>query len=88
MSIQTLNWLTCTSRTELRTVTCTPLCACTRSVSRGPVHWPARSPDLSCLDIFYCGQMKTLVYETPVDSVEYLVARISVAAARDTPGIF
>ncbi|GBM10668.1 hypothetical protein AVEN_7939-1 [Araneus ventricosus] len=99
MSIQTLNWPTCTARieafTSLRTVTGAPLCACTRNVSReahvpqslhlsvlfqydgaplnfpndvrqhqnvtfgqhwigrgGPVHWPARSPDLSCLDFF------------------------------------
>ncbi|GBM49481.1 hypothetical protein AVEN_142618-1 [Araneus ventricosus] len=46
----------------------------------GPVHWPVRSPDLSCLDFFCWGQMKTLVYETPVDSVEDTVARISVDA--------
>ncbi|GBO41191.1 hypothetical protein AVEN_137026-1 [Araneus ventricosus] len=35
----------------------------------GPVQWPARSPDLPCLDFFCWGQMKTLVYETPADSV-------------------
>ncbi|GBM00724.1 hypothetical protein AVEN_150894-1 [Araneus ventricosus] len=107
MSIQTLNWPICTSRMELRTVTGSPLCACTRNVSRethvpqllrlsvwfrqdgsprhytsdlrqhlnvtfgqhwigGPVHWPARSPDLSCLDFFWWGQIKTMVYETPM----------------------
>ncbi|GBM99436.1 hypothetical protein AVEN_196849-1 [Araneus ventricosus] len=27
----------------------------------GPVQWPARSLDLSCLDFFCWGQMKTLV---------------------------
>ncbi|GBN44525.1 hypothetical protein AVEN_128303-1, partial [Araneus ventricosus] len=47
----------------------------------GPIQWPARWPDLSCLDLFCWSQMKTLVYETPVDSVEDVVARISVAAA-------
>ncbi|GFV56427.1 uncharacterized protein TNCV_1709771 [Trichonephila clavipes] len=46
----------------------------------GPVHWPLRSPDLSCLDYFFWGQMKSLVYETPVNSAEELVARISAAA--------
>ncbi|CAL1283080.1 unnamed protein product, partial [Larinioides sclopetarius] len=36
------------------------------------------------------GHLKHLVYETPVDSVEDLVARLSVAAAgvREIPGIF
>ncbi|GFW16819.1 uncharacterized protein TNCV_2759471 [Trichonephila clavipes] len=53
----------------------------------GPVHWPPRSPDLSCLDYFFWGQMKSLVYETPVNSAEELVARISAAAGeiRNTP---
>ncbi|GFY02421.1 DUF4817 domain-containing protein [Trichonephila clavipes] len=46
----------------------------------GSVHWPPRSPDLSCLDYFFWGQMKSLVYETPVNSAEELVARISAAA--------
>ncbi|GFV76517.1 uncharacterized protein TNCV_4727371 [Trichonephila clavipes] len=26
----------------------------------GPVNWPSRSPDLSCLDYFFWGQMKSL----------------------------
>ncbi|GBN42774.1 hypothetical protein AVEN_174235-1 [Araneus ventricosus] len=34
----------------------------------GPVRWPAQSPDLSCLDFFLWGHMKTLVYDTPVDN--------------------
>ncbi|GFV38191.1 uncharacterized protein TNCV_710141 [Trichonephila clavipes] len=53
----------------------------------GPVHWPPRSPDLYCLDYFFSGQMKSLVYETPVNSAEELVARISAAAGeiRNTP---
>lgn len=56
----------------------------------GPVPWPPRSPDLSSLDYFLWGHLKHLVYETPVDSDEDLVARISVAAAcvREIPGIF
>ncbi|GFW92402.1 uncharacterized protein TNCV_4920311 [Trichonephila clavipes] len=53
----------------------------------GPVHWPPRSPDHSCLDYFFWGQMKSLVFETPVNSAEELVARISAAAGeiRNTP---
>ncbi|GFX35814.1 uncharacterized protein TNCV_746071 [Trichonephila clavipes] len=53
----------------------------------GPEHWPPRSPHLSCLDYFFCGQMKFLVYETPINSTEELVARISAAAGeiRKTP---
>ncbi|GFY02428.1 DUF4817 domain-containing protein [Trichonephila clavipes] len=53
----------------------------------GPVHWRPRSPDLSCLDYFFWGQMKSLVYETPVNSAEELVAHISAAAGeiRNTP---
>ncbi|GFW34435.1 uncharacterized protein TNCV_500531 [Trichonephila clavipes] len=53
----------------------------------GPVHWPPRSPYLSCLDYFFWGQMKSLVFETPVNSAEELVARIIAAAGeiRNTP---
>ncbi|GBL85843.1 hypothetical protein AVEN_63173-1 [Araneus ventricosus] len=57
------------------------------------VQWPigSRSADLSCLDFFCWDEMKTLVYETPIESVEDVVTRISVAAGekmRDKPGIF
>ncbi|GFW70186.1 DUF4817 domain-containing protein [Trichonephila clavipes] len=47
----------------------------------------SRSPDHSCLDYFFWGQMKSLVFETPVNSAEELVARISAAAGeiRNTP---
>ncbi|GFW55819.1 uncharacterized protein TNCV_122031 [Trichonephila clavipes] len=58
-----------------------------RLAVRGPVHWPPRSPDHSCLDYFFWGQMKSLVFETPVNSTEELVVRISAAAGeiRNTP---
>ncbi|GBM36414.1 hypothetical protein AVEN_234801-1 [Araneus ventricosus] len=45
-----------------------------------PAHWPARSPDQSCLDFPCWGQMETLVYETTIHSVKDVVARISAAA--------
>ncbi|GBN74072.1 hypothetical protein AVEN_168703-1 [Araneus ventricosus] len=56
----------------------------------GPTHWTARSPDLSCLDFFLWGHLKSLVYESPIDSDEDLVARISVAAGDvgEMPGVF
>ena len=34
----------------------------------GPVAWPPRSPDLTPLDYYIWGHMKTLVYESKVDS--------------------
>lgn len=56
----------------------------------GPVPWPPRSPDLNPLDFFFWGTMKDLVYETPVDSEEDLVARIVAAAdvIREKPRVF
>ena len=34
----------------------------------GPVAWPQRSPDLTPLDYYLWGHMKTLVYKTKVES--------------------
>ena len=62
-----------------------------RWIDRGvPTAWPACSPDLTCLDFFLWGCMKSMVYQTDIDSEENLVARIVSAAAeiRETPGIF
>jgi hypothetical protein len=42
----------------------------------GPVPWPPRSPDLTPLDFFLWGHMKTLVYESKVDSRASLRDRI------------
>lgn len=47
----------------------------------GPVPWPPRSPDLNPLDYFFWGRIKQLVYCTPVENEEDLVARIAAAAA-------
>jgi hypothetical protein len=46
----------------------------------GPVARPPRSPDLTPLDYYLCGHMKTLVYETKVDSRAALRRRIFAAA--------
>ena len=47
----------------------------------GPVQWPPRSPDLTPMDFFIWGKMKCLVYETPIDTPEELVALVAEAAA-------
>ena len=46
----------------------------------GPVAWPPRSPDLTPLDYYLWGRMKTLVYDTKVDSRSALCHRIFAAA--------
>lgn len=42
----------------------------------GPERWPARSPDLTPLDFFLWGYVKTDVYSTDVDTVDDLRNRI------------
>lgn len=62
-----------------------------RWIARGGyVAWPARSPDLNPLDFFLWGHLKSLVYETEVQSIEDLQLRIqnSCRAILNTPGIF
>ncbi|KAJ4445114.1 hypothetical protein ANN_06913 [Periplaneta americana] len=44
------------------------------------VSWPARSPDLTPLDIFLWGCMKEKVYQTEIASREELIAKINKAA--------
>jgi len=46
----------------------------------GPVAWPPRSPDLTPLNYYLWGHMKTLVYETKVDSRAALCHRIFAVA--------
>ncbi|GBN40604.1 hypothetical protein AVEN_239295-1, partial [Araneus ventricosus] len=54
---------------------------CQQWIGRGgPVLWPARSPNRICLDYFLLGYVKSLVYETPVNSAEDLVVYIAAAA--------
>lgn len=42
----------------------------------GPIHWPARSPDLTPLDFFFWGRIKDLVYATPPVDDDDLLQRI------------
>lgn len=46
----------------------------------GPRAWPARSPDLTPLDYFFWGHMKTVVYQEEVDTVDELRRRVIAAA--------
>lgn len=45
----------------------------------GPHQWPARSPDLTPLDFFLWGYLKSLVYKKKPQSREELIARINEA---------
>lgn len=56
----------------------------------GPVHWPARSPDLTPCDFFLWGFLKDKIYATPVETREDLQDRIFDTARelRENPGIF
>lgn len=56
----------------------------------GAIRWPARSPDLTPLDFFLWGYMKSLVYETPVNTQEELLGRVMAASLhiQQDPHIF
>jgi hypothetical protein len=43
---------------------------------RGQIEWPARSRDLTPLDFFYGGYLKSEVYVTKPNTVEYLKQRV------------
>ena len=38
----------------------------------GPIAWPPRSPDLTPMDFFLWGYIKSIVYETPPTTLMYL----------------
>lgn len=44
---------------------------------RGPIEWPARSPDLSPLDFFLWGHLKSMVYKTEPENIQDLRQRIN-----------
>ena len=46
----------------------------------GPVTWPTRSPDLTPLDYYLWSHMKTLVYESKVESRAALRDRVLTSA--------
>lgn len=51
----------------------------------GPTAWPARSPDMTVMDFFLFGIMKSKVYATPVENEVMLRERIVQAVAEITP---
>lgn len=51
---------------------------------RGAIEWPPRSPDLTPLDFFLWGHLKTVVYKTQPADIDDLKRRI-VAACRSLP---
>lgn len=55
--------------------------------TNGPIRWPARSLDLSPLDYFLCGNLKSVVYDTPSRNAEELTERIKIACASIAPDI-
>lgn len=52
---------------------------------RGSIEWPARSPDLTPLDFFLWGHLKSKVYETAPSNIQELKQRITDECAKITP---
>ncbi|GFV26044.1 transposable element Tcb1 transposase, partial [Trichonephila clavipes] len=75
---------------ELLTDVPAPIRRCMWFQQNGAPYQYGRSPDLFPQDFFLWGTMKSLVYDTPVNSEMDLEARISIAATtiRETAGIF
>lgn len=62
-----------------------------RVIGRGcPVNWPPRSPDLNPMDFFVWGYLKSLVYSSPVETVEELEERVfhHCEVLRNNPEVF
>ncbi|GFT58391.1 hypothetical protein TNCV_2118921 [Trichonephila clavipes] len=51
-----------------------------RTGRSGPIAWPPCATDLNLLDFFFGDHMKSLVYETPVGTVEDINALIILAS--------
>jgi hypothetical protein len=45
----------------------------------GPVQWLARSPDITPLNYFFWGHLKTVVYENPLINLDDLKNKIIIA---------
>jgi len=52
---------------------------------RGRIEWPARSPDLTPLDFFLWGNLKSKIYQTKPDDLADLRHRIVEEAAAISP---
>lgn len=51
----------------------------------GPVVWPAKSPDLTPLDFFLWGRLKSIVYKSPSRTLQHLKDKIRAACRQVTP---
>lgn len=51
----------------------------------GPINWPARSPDITPLDFFLWGFIKSKVYKDPPTTVENMKERITASFRTVTP---
>lgn len=51
----------------------------------GPLEWPPRSPDLTPLDFYFWGMVKSRVYKTSVNSKEELQRRVNDVMAHISP---
>ena len=51
----------------------------------GPVNWPARSPDLTSMDFYLWGYVKSKVYHTPATTIKDMKERIREALRSITP---
>lgn len=48
----------------------------------GPIFWPPRSPDLTPLDFYVWGFLKSEVYSVRIDTIEQLQDRIQSASSK------
>lgn len=55
---------------------------------RGHIEWPARSPDLTPLDFFLWGHLKSVVYKDLPHSLEELEYKIRIAVQEITPEVY
>jgi hypothetical protein len=53
----------------------------------GPIAWPPRSPDLTPLDFFLWGYVKSIVYQVKIKDLQHLTVRIRDAVATVTPNM-
>jgi hypothetical protein len=52
---------------------------------RGHVEWPPRSPDLTPLDYFLWGHLKSVVYQTRPTTIDELKEKITLECSKITP---
>ena len=51
---------------------------------RGPVEWPPRSPDLTPMDFYLWGHLKSIMYQKKIRNMDHLKRRITAACKQIT----